>query len=455
MNHKLKGARIARCLSEKDVCMATGADIRSYQRWESGRVTPQPFYRKKLCDFFGLTLEQLGYDALTLIFSDLNERAAQETLLAPGKSVEHYGSLSIPSSLLDIGMIALNMAAQQYGWTREQLGEQVMDKIGNVDQQGTINRRDMITLLTGVTVAALSPLAQAVEEVLPHCEANLVTAWKLAKGSDLALAHSIVEMGLPALTAIAEKDSPAQYTAATLVAKSYLLNGLIAMHMGDMRGREAYCLQAVKYAEIADDQDLIAASNRWLGCTYFYLQEPDRALTIYKRAAKRIDSLTPLLRSSVLVETAVIQAQHKQKQDALRSLGQAEDFFAEASYDQNNLYIGHDIGVLTMWSGLTYYEVGEHQKALDTYLQIDGMKPKRPISERIRLQFLNNQALASLKLNDLDQACTYIEAAANGAIALGSKLRYNEAQKVYNIMDFMWSHEGRVQQIKPLFLKQL
>jgi hypothetical protein len=55
----------------------------------------------------------------------------------------------------------------------------------------------------------------------------------------------------------------------------------------------------------------------------------------------------------------------------------------------------------------------------------------------------------------LEQSRTYLEAAAQGAIALGSKLRFNEAQKVFQIMEFLYGQERSVQEIRPLFLKQL
>lgn len=140
----------------------------------------------------------------------------------------------------------------------------------------------------------------------------------------------------------------------------------------------------------------------------------------------------------------------------MTALGQAQEtFFVEASEDQNNLYTGHDIGVLTLWSGLTHYELGDYQKSLDTLLEIDGLQPKQQISERIRIQYLNQQALSAAKLHELDQATTYLQAAAEGAVELGSKLRFSEAKNTYQIIQFLWPNEPKVATLRPLFLKSL
>jgi tetratricopeptide (TPR) repeat protein len=108
-----------------------------------------------------------------------------------------------------------------------------------------------------------------------------------------------------------------------------------------------------------------------------------------------------------------------------------------------------------MWSGLTYYHLGEYQQALDTYLSIDGLAPRHAISERIRLQFLNQQAQTSLKLGNLERAVTYLSAGASGARDLGSKVRYDEALRVYQAMTFLHPSERQVRDLKPLFTQAL
>jgi tetratricopeptide (TPR) repeat protein len=365
---------------------------------------------------------------------------------------------TIPTNIFDIATQLLKLAQQEYGWSPQELYRR-LDKAMKRLQIENLRRREIIAVVTGLPLATLGlesvPLLP-VEELLPQAKASLLTAWKLARGSELAMAQAIVASYIPALLPLATQPSNYRGDTAKLLAQNHMLSGLMAMHLNDLDERELSCQHAVHYAEISGDLNLITAAHRWLGCTYYYQRDNTHAMQEYKHASAYLDDVLPLLRSSVLVETAVIQARQKQKNEALHSLGQAQEtFFTESSEDQNLLYIGHDIGVLVLWTALTYYELGDYRRSLETLLEIDGLQPKQPISERIRLQFLNHQALAATRLNEMEQARTYIEAAAVGAIALGSKLRYTEAKNTYQIMEFIWPDEDRVQEIKSLFIHKL
>lgn len=60
-NQLLRAARENKGLSQKEVADALGLlDARSIRRWERGTSFPQPYYRRKLCELFGQSLEELG-----------------------------------------------------------------------------------------------------------------------------------------------------------------------------------------------------------------------------------------------------------------------------------------------------------------------------------------------------------------------------------------------------------
>lgn len=161
-----------------------------------------------------------------------------------------------------------------------------MSQLSQSDQPGTITRQEFGLLLAGLPLAALA-FTDVPEELFPHCEANLTTAWKLTKGSDLPLAQSIVQAYLPALRPLAERPSRYQQEAAELVAKLLILNGLLEMHLIHLETRTQGCLQAVKYAEISENVELIVSARRWLSSTYYYLNNPTQALKEYQQTAKR------------------------------------------------------------------------------------------------------------------------------------------------------------------------
>jgi transcriptional regulator with XRE-family HTH domain len=451
MNDKLWKARILRSLSQNDVCKAVGADIRSYQRWEKGESIPQPYYRRKLCIFFGMTPDELGFNLLeTLLAQHVSEKSALDPKQVTTEIQQDETPVYIPGDLLEIGVLALRIAQQQHGWNQKELEEKAINMLNH--EQKRLSHRDLNKLLASLPVAAFA-LSSVPEEVLPFCEANLITAWKLARGKDLALAQGIVNTYLPKLRPLAEQNSAVQGSVAQIVAKSHILNGLISIHLGDLLASQQHCLQAIKYAEISGDKDVETIARRWFAWAHLYTHDSAKVLQEYQHASSYLNGVAPLVRSAVLVETALVQAQTGRRQEAFRFVKEAhESFFAETSEDQNNLYMDQDIGVLTLWSGMTYYHLGENRQAFGTLQEIDGLHPKQPVSERIRLHMLIQQALALLRLNELEQAVIYLKAGTARALALDSKLCYNEALKAYQMMSSLHGNEPQVLELKPLFL---
>lgn len=72
--------------------------------------------------------------------------------------------------------------------------------------------------------------------------------------------------------------------------------------------------------------------------------------------------------------------------------------------------------------------------------------------ERVQVELLNYQIEAFLASGKLDQACTYLEAAAHHASAIGSERLFQEASSLFQQMQTIWQHERQVQHLADLFL---
>lgn len=62
MNEKLKAARVACNWTQFEVSMHLNIDFRTYGRWEQGEARPQLYNLQKLCELFGKSREELGFD---------------------------------------------------------------------------------------------------------------------------------------------------------------------------------------------------------------------------------------------------------------------------------------------------------------------------------------------------------------------------------------------------------
>ncbi|GHO43316.1 helix-turn-helix domain-containing protein [Ktedonospora formicarum] len=56
---RLTEARIARSLSQQEVAEQIGSTHVNVSRWERGITRPNPYFRRKLCQLFGRTTEEL------------------------------------------------------------------------------------------------------------------------------------------------------------------------------------------------------------------------------------------------------------------------------------------------------------------------------------------------------------------------------------------------------------
>ena len=63
-NELLKKAREQHNLTQKELAEEIGVTHITVNRWEKGKVTPIPYYRQKLCNFFQKDTESLGLPPL-------------------------------------------------------------------------------------------------------------------------------------------------------------------------------------------------------------------------------------------------------------------------------------------------------------------------------------------------------------------------------------------------------
>jgi len=63
-NELLRKARVQLHLTQKELAEEIGVTHITVNRWERGKVTPIPYYRQKLCDFFQMDAESLGLPPL-------------------------------------------------------------------------------------------------------------------------------------------------------------------------------------------------------------------------------------------------------------------------------------------------------------------------------------------------------------------------------------------------------
>ncbi len=126
-------------------------------------------------------------------------------------------------------------------------------------------------------------------------------------------------------------------------------------------------------------------------------------------------------------------------------------FLTKPEEDPCFLYANGGYCTLIFCDGLTHLDFHEPRKAEKIFAQIDGLRPKIQIAEKVRIDLLNCQAATYVELNDVEQARLYLEEAVKASLLLGSKRRYYESFEIYIHMQHKWVGEKEVQSLGHFF----
>lgn len=64
VNHRLKDLREARAVSHKEIAKAIDRSPMTYYQYESGRRNPSDIIKKRIANFFGVSVEYIFFDKL-------------------------------------------------------------------------------------------------------------------------------------------------------------------------------------------------------------------------------------------------------------------------------------------------------------------------------------------------------------------------------------------------------
>lgn len=428
MNEKLRKARNDRHWSIDRAAEKIGVSRTTYLRWEHGEQFPHGYSIIQACDAFNMSADQRGF-------------AASDTSDSLVKSPEQLEEL-----------------------IKKSIDEQ------DTEEDTAVNRREAtktIGKIVGAVALAdilgdtqsLEQFSQLIKPVLidsqtlEQFEKLTAICWKLGNGHDLETAESILKSYLPKVAALAKQTSPHQQIAAQIASQGLLLSASLAGHKDDLHARQSLSEQAFQYGQLAENDNLQVAALKQLAITYDYKQRPGKALEVYQSTIPYLDKVSPLLRSGMNIRMAGAYAQCGQSEEALRFLGMAYDSFPDdPESDPSSLYSDSGLYSLYLWDGLIHLDLDQPQKAEEALARVDGLSPKLAVPERVRIEFLTYQAETYLVLREIEPCCTYLEAAANASLALGSERRYNEAANTYQQIRHVWVHEPRVKALRDLFV---
>lgn len=485
-NSKLAQARINKGFTQAQVAEMTGVERITVFRWEKGTSRPYDRHIKKLCHLFDMTVAELGLTDVELETQPepVHKQSTQQlgvVTFAQDTSFAKYFQRDRDLRLQCIMMNwmyqekskGISLAVLQYRLSQE-LEE---DDETMTNQSEDISRREalrrMALLPAGVEYFGSTPRTTdrsekwAPEDALVHYAAAITACEYLSKGDgeDISLAYGVLTTYLDPLKKIVDEYAQHRIEAARLVAQALLIKATLSLHREGPKRAINYGKQACIYSKVSENVPLRLATLKRLAWMYACnKQEPQaldtmlKAQSLLQKQQKKGVPFHPSILGSIYGGVAKYQAQMGQEDEAIQAIQNAKAGFftanlleeADATVDDFNE------STLVLEDGLTCYHLDQYEEALQIFgnaIDFHTLKPLVPASsERVRLEIINNETLASLKRQkkDMELSINLWRAGIQGAVALRSEQRFQEAVMAYNIMQALWPGDKRIKNLRDL-----
>jgi tetratricopeptide (TPR) repeat protein len=260
---------------------------------------------------------------------------------------------------------------------------------------------------------------------------------------------------------------------APLLAQIFQIRCGNSYHLEDKEATLAYGEEAVRYARLANDANLLAATLHELAGIH---QWPLPGLCLQQRHRKALEIGEEMIRVAVPLNMqawhhagyARFQAMNGLKQDAYTSLGKANEALGRDNlYYPDNLYYKRkwttpvELIAVIRHAAIAYSYLGEQSKAVSEFLKIvtisdSNVELATTMSDRMRVCLLSETLYSTLRLpmpkKDKDLSVILWKASLAKALELRSTTYFNEAQMNLHTMECIWPDDAEITDLRDLLV---
>jgi tetratricopeptide (TPR) repeat protein len=207
---------------------------------------------------------------------------------------------------------------------------------------------------------------------------------------------------------------------------------VLVHHRLDISNKVLICQQAVEYARCAGDTDTLVTALIELAAAYKFEELLEKRLSTLQEALSYSVHASPLVQSRTYSNSATALAESGRIPEAQLYITLARDVFPNDPVgDAGVVLADSSIFTLSYHTGKVYTYAGNIPEAFAAFELYQQHSPHVSIPERIRLEIVNAQSRAAIRAHDLDRYAAFVESALVGALALGSKKRFDETYRIF------------------------
>ncbi len=335
-------------------------------------------------------------------------------------------------------------------------------------------RRSVLAAMATAPLALALKLLQpgqrsivATEDFLNQCSASVTACWHLLNGNGRETVAYTLPKYLPVLLSLVEQSCLYREIAASLAAQACLLMGLVEHHRFHFQQRADYCSQAVRLADTSGDPTLQVVALIHLGGVLGDLGQHTSMLETQQKALQYTKKISPELHSKLLAELSHAHAKNGREQEALNCISEARALFS-GDMSHAPVFLSTDYGLpqLILFEGQTRLTLGHLKQKQDrpaasllhyrqseaALAQVEQLPSTDDIPDRFKLEIINHRTLAAVKTGDLSSFCRFARQGIEGAYALGSEKRRQEALAGIDAAQQVWPHQTEVQDLVEQFI---
>ncbi len=454
-NQKLEAARLKKRWSIGVASKKIGVSINTYNRWERGLQRPQPKKLDLLCQAFALSPQELGFEPI-LTAKDCAKTTAQEQMPAENPPIDLPETLACEKTTDPLPqMKQLSDKLFLYVEPVKKNSAKVYQALDNNGNE-RVSRKQATAYLVSAPLAVFDLARHTNEsllysdEILSFCTTSLPLCWQLYYEGGFTELGCILPGYITQLAALAQLPSQQQAEAARLAAQIHQLGHLLALQHRDYGTSLEHTQKAQHYSEVARDFNLQIASLTRRACVYSCMHRHMPKLLAYQEALRLCNPCSPLLHGYIYAGLAETYADQRDEAQAREFLQRARERYPDRPEDDPAYSYTHfRWATFYTLAGKMYLHLHQPRQAWEAFATVEQLVPID--EEPYRVELLVNQATTALALEQLEQSCTLLAAAAKAARALGSDLHYDEASIVYERIQEKWGQEPPVKALADLF----
>lgn len=464
---KLEAARRLRGWSLEVASQKIGVHPRTLRKWETGKSKPHGFRIYKISEVYEMTPSALGIGSERHQWyipdapdTDIDEDVLLTRVVEPLMTVEDL-DLHLMGLILQRKLDHHNLDYRTFQQHIHRCIKTYDDHLQTLQIAPPSDPMRVQALRVVASIPIVAYLDTATQhcrpapptEILTHCASAIAVCWHMDLSQDLRLACSFVSGYIILLGEIFAHIEFCRRAAAELIAQACLLRTMLAMQLEGTQTSISYYTRALEFSQFADYAGAAAMPPIHAHALYGYGRQPAQML---RKMAESLWLLKPVAPPPDLP----LVRDYLHKLTDLYDFSQADEPMpasplSAASSDTIHypVHLDYVETALNLWSGLIYHELGEYARALDSLSPGKANERVSDAPAQIRGEFLQNRALAALRLHDMDHGITMLRAAIPQALSMGNEQELVEAREIYHMMQFLSPGEAPAagQELKDLF----